>query len=88
MRPRSAQGNFCKSQQSNLLRADTLRYQPLAIVLFDCIVVAADGGDVDVDVSLHHDHPGGGVARCFCILDYDAFVSVAVVHLQGRRIEA
>lgn len=45
--------------------------QPPAVLLDQRVLIAADGGDMDVDVGVHHDHPGRGVARMCVIQDLD-----------------
>ena len=53
-----------KALRQASLGSDALGDVPLAVALLHRIVVAADGGDMDVDVCLYDGHPGGSVTRC------------------------
>ena len=72
----------------NLLCPDTLHNEPLAIALFEHVVIAADSGNVNINVGLYHSHPGGGMARFVRVKNNDPLIGVAVVHFQTRGIEA
>src|SRR5512134_3237566 len=74
-------------RRAALLFPDALDQEPPAVALLERVVVAADGGDMNVDVCLHHHHPGGGVTRGISV-DNNYIVGVAVVAPQARGIVA